>query len=84
MTFVLISKEDDTVSTKMSDKNYVSTSALAKPVQDVIRLIFDIEKMKDQMKEFEIDLNKMPLGKISSNQIKKAFSVLNELSEVYI
>jgi len=36
--------------------------------------------MKNQMKEFEIDLNKMPLGKISSKQIKMAFNILNELN----
>ena len=29
---------------------------------------------------FKIDLNKMPLGKISSNQIKTAYSILSELN----
>lgn len=45
-------------------------------------LIFNTELMEKHMKEFEIDLKQMPLGKISSNQIKKAFSVLIELDNV--
>lgn len=34
------------------------------------------------MKEFEIDLQKLPLGKISIDQISKAYKVLNELQEL--
>lgn len=34
------------------------------------------------MREFEIDLQKMPLGKISKDQILKAYKVLNELQEL--
>ena len=75
--------EDDkeNVKSRMAEKDYVSTSKLHTRIQNIIRLIFDIESMKRQMIEFEIDLNKMPLGKISANQIKQAFSVLNELNE---
>jgi poly [ADP-ribose] polymerase 1 len=64
------------------DSNRENKSKLDKPIQDLIHLIFDIEKMKNAMIEFEIDLNKMPLGKLSSNQLKKAFGVLNELTDV--
>jgi hypothetical protein len=66
------------------DANRLNSSKLDKPIQDLIHLVFDIEKMKSAMIEFEIDLNKMPLGKLSSNQLKKAFGVLNELIEVNI
>ncbi|QQP50787.1 Poly polymerase [Caligus rogercresseyi] len=34
--------------------------------------------MKKTLVEFEIDLNKMPLGKLSRKQIEKAYSILNE------
>ena len=40
-----------------------SKSTLPKPVQDLICMIFDVQKMKEQMLEFELDLEKMPLGK---------------------
>lgn len=66
----------------INDKNFVSKSELAPEIQGIIKLIFDIENMKRQMKEFEIDLNKMPLGKISSNQVKLAFNILNELTKL--
>jgi hypothetical protein len=72
-------ESESEVKSKINDKNFVSKSSLAKPIQSLIQLIFDIETMKQQMKEFEIDLNKMPLGKISSKQIKMAFSILNDL-----
>ncbi|XP_001604917.1 poly [ADP-ribose] polymerase isoform X2 [Nasonia vitripennis] len=54
-------------------------SKLNKPVQDLMRLIFDVESMKRAMLEYEIDMDKMPLGKISKKQIQEAYSVLTEL-----
>ncbi|KYN13833.1 PREDICTED: poly [ADP-ribose] polymerase [Trachymyrmex cornetzi] len=57
-------------------------SNLQKPIQDLIRLIFDVDEMKKVMLEFEIDLDKMPLGKLSKKQIEKAYAVLTELQEV--
>ncbi|CAI9730721.1 [ADP-ribose] polymerase 1-like [Octopus vulgaris] len=59
-----------------------STSTLHKSIQDLICMIFDIESMKRAMMEFEIDLKKMPLGKLSKKQIESAYKVLNELTEL--
>lgn len=57
-------------------------SKLPKPVQDLMRLIFDVNSMKKLMAEFELDTEKMPLGKLSSAQIHKAFAVLSELQQL--
>jgi len=57
-------------------------SNLAKPIQDLMRLIFDVAEMKKVMLEFEIDMDKMPLGKLSKKQIEKAYAVLTELQEI--
>lgn len=57
-------------------------SNLQKPVQDLMRLIFDVAEMKKVMLEFEIDMDKMPLGKLSKKQIEKAYAVLTELQEI--
>lgn len=38
--------------------------------------------MKRQMIEYELDLKKMPLGKLSKKQIEHAYSVLTELQEL--
>lgn len=51
-------------------------------VQDLVKLIFDINAMKKVMLEFELDMEKMPLGKLSQKQIRAAYGVLNELSDL--
>jgi poly [ADP-ribose] polymerase len=57
-------------------------SRLPKPVQDLICMIFDVQKMKEAMLEFELDLEKMPLGKLSKKQLLNACSVLKEISHL--
>ncbi|KAL7291310.1 hypothetical protein TKK_0014913 [Trichogramma kaykai] len=69
---------DDEDTSKLLDSNI--ESKLKKPVQDLMRLIFDVDSMKKAMLEFEIDMDKMPLGKISKKQIQQAYTVLNELA----
>ncbi|RZF40692.1 hypothetical protein LSTR_LSTR007983 [Laodelphax striatellus] len=54
-------------------------SKLSKPVQELLLMLFDMNLMKKAMVEFELDLEKMPLGKISKSQILKAYSVLSKL-----
>ncbi|KAI6661255.1 Poly polymerase 1 [Oopsacas minuta] len=56
-----------------------SKSKLDPAIQSIIRMIFDVQAMKQSLLEMEIDLNKMPLGKLSKNQIKEAYSALKEL-----
>ncbi|XP_057321273.1 poly [ADP-ribose] polymerase-like [Microplitis mediator] len=76
------------IDTEDSDDSKVGTlesnieSKLKKPVQDLIRLIFDVNIMKKVMKEFEIDTEKMPLGKLSKKQLEKAYQVLTELQQL--
>ncbi|XP_006812383.1 poly [ADP-ribose] polymerase 1-like [Saccoglossus kowalevskii] len=59
-----------------------SNSKLHKSIQELIKMIFDIDEMKKTMLEFEIDLKKMPLGKLSKRQIESAYSVLSELQKL--
>ena len=47
--------------------------------QELVTLVFDIERMKSAMLEFEIDLSKMPLGKLSKKQIETAYKILTAL-----
>jgi hypothetical protein len=53
-------------------------SALPMSVQELICLIFDVDRMKRAMLEFELNLDEMPLGKISKKQVTKAYTVLND------
>lgn len=64
------------------DSKAGTNSKLAKEIQDLIRIIFDVDSMKKAMLEFEIDLKKMPLGKLSKKQIQSAYRVLTELQQL--
>lgn len=57
-------------------------SELPLPVQRLIIMLFDVNLMKREMKEFEIDLDKMPLGKLSKKQLIAAYSVLTDIYEL--
>ncbi|EGT41901.1 hypothetical protein CAEBREN_31931 [Caenorhabditis brenneri] len=59
-----------------------SKTLLPKSVKEVVMSIFDVENMKSALKSFEMDINKMPLGRLSRNQINQAFAVLNDVSEL--
>uniref|UniRef100_A0A1A9WQP6 Poly [ADP-ribose] polymerase n=1 Tax=Glossina brevipalpis TaxID=37001 RepID=A0A1A9WQP6_9MUSC len=54
-------------------------SKLPIAVQDIIKLIFDVDNMKRTMMEFDLDMEKMPLGKLSQKQIQSAYKVLTEI-----
>ena len=72
-----------------------TTSKLDPAIQSLVRMIFDVDSMKQTLLEFEvdssacfccscfilviqIDVNKMPLGKLSKKQIENAYKVLTE------
>ncbi|XP_071441476.1 poly [ADP-ribose] polymerase [Hetaerina americana] len=55
---------------------------LPQPIQNLITLIFDVNNMKKTMKEFELDLVKMPLGKLSQKHIQQAYSILTDLQAI--
>ena len=54
-----------------------SKTTLEKPVQDLLTAIFDVNAFRETMIEMELDLSKMPLGKISKAQIKVAYEILS-------
>ncbi|KAM3914167.1 protein mono-ADP-ribosyltransferase PARP3 [Leptodactylus fuscus] len=57
----------------------VRTCSLDKPTQDLVSLIFSTDMFKDAMQTMNLDIKKMPLGKLSKAQIAKGFDVLEEL-----
>ncbi|EGR33273.1 hypothetical protein IMG5_057380 [Ichthyophthirius multifiliis] len=60
------------------DKDAVN-STLPLPLKNLIQLIFDMKMMNNQMKEIGYDCKKMPLGKLSKDNISKAYNMLKEL-----
>uniref|UniRef100_A0AAG5CYC8 Poly [ADP-ribose] polymerase n=2 Tax=Anopheles atroparvus TaxID=41427 RepID=A0AAG5CYC8_ANOAO len=57
-------------------------SKLVPAVQDLVRMLFDVDAMNRVMLEFELDMEKMPLGKLSQRQLSKAMKVLSEISDL--
>ena len=70
--------------TVVEDKDGIvyAASKLDTPTQSLIRLIFDTDMFKDALKTYDIDVKKMPLGKLSRSQIAKGFEILEELEAV--
>jgi len=58
------------------------TKVLDSRVETFINLIFDLKMFEETMKKFKIDTDKAPLGKISTNQINKAYSILSQIQEL--
>lgn len=51
-------------------------------VEKLITLIYDPVAFEATLKKFKIDTTKAPLGKISTNQMNKAYSVLTQIQEL--
>jgi poly [ADP-ribose] polymerase len=71
--------DNDKMQKLLDSANLSIKSSLPNPVQDLVKMIFNVETMKQALLSFEIDLTKMPLGKLSKNQLDKAYKVLSEL-----
>eukprot|EP01080_Neovahlkampfia_damariscottae_P011102 gene11102-3809_t len=74
--------DEDTITQKLivdGKKQKVKASALPKETQNLIELIFSNDMFKNTLKEYDIDVKKMPLGKISQTQIQKGMAVLEEI-----
>lgn len=70
----------DDIEKKITDQNK-HKSELPPAVQDLMKLMFDLDTMKKALLEFELDMEKMPLGKLSQKQLSEALKVLQKLSE---
>ncbi|KAK6755153.1 hypothetical protein RB195_013873 [Necator americanus] len=67
---------------KVSSVTPGSLSKLHPVIKDLMLMIFDMEEMKTQMLGFQLDLDKMPLGRLSRKQITNAYAVLTELQTI--
>lgn len=65
---------------KLSSESKIQ-SKLTQSIQDLVKMLFDVDIMQKVMMEFELDLEKMPLGKLSKKQIQKAYGVLSDLQK---
>jgi predicted DNA-binding WGR domain protein len=71
--------KDPIVETKIESSS--TTQVIDHHVETLINLIFDLKIYTSLMSTYKIDTAKAPLGKISSNQIKKAYGILSQIQE---
>ncbi|XP_061423027.1 protein mono-ADP-ribosyltransferase PARP3 isoform X2 [Lethenteron reissneri] len=62
-------------------KKVIKPCSLPKQTQDLMSLIFSNDMFKDAMKEMNLDVKKMPLGKLSKAQIGRGFDALEAIEE---
>lgn len=60
----------------------LSNSTLSESIYNLIDLIFDLNVIKSAWISFDLDLNKMPLGKISAEQMQNATAALKEIEKL--
>uniref|UniRef100_A0A8D2NYT2 Poly [ADP-ribose] polymerase n=1 Tax=Zosterops lateralis melanops TaxID=1220523 RepID=A0A8D2NYT2_ZOSLA len=63
-------------------KQQVLPCTLDRATQDLVSLIFSSDMFQDTMQTMNIDVKKMPLGKLSKQQIARGFEALEELEAV--
>ncbi|KAJ3105435.1 Poly [ADP-ribose] polymerase 2 [Physocladia obscura] len=56
-------------------------SKLPSPVQDLVKLIFNMDLMEKEMSEIGYDAKKMPLGKLTKRTIQNGYAELQKISE---
>jgi poly [ADP-ribose] polymerase len=64
---------------KKDPQDEFNKSKLSTPVKKLIELIFDINMMNKHMLEIGYDVSRMPLGKLSKDNIMKGYKILQEL-----
>ncbi|KAJ3056683.1 Poly [ADP-ribose] polymerase 2 [Rhizophlyctis rosea] len=75
-------KEEPAADGKGKEPVKIPDSKLAKPVQELVKLIFNLDMMTKQMVEIGYDANKMPLGKLSKANMKKGYDVLKSIADL--
>ncbi|XP_048403741.1 protein mono-ADP-ribosyltransferase PARP3 [Stegostoma tigrinum] len=71
--------KNDTVDGSTAVSKKVKPCTLDKPTQELVSLLFSHDMFKEQMQTMNLDVKKMPLGKLSKQQIAKGFDALDEI-----
>lgn len=66
---------------KKKNKKPKKDSQLDKPVQDLLRFIFDMKQIEQSVVKVGFNVKKLPLGKLSKNTILKGYSVLKDIEK---
>ena len=61
------------------EANTTIATTLTPQVEELVKLLFNVQNMKRAMLVFQLDLEKMPLGKLSVKQLQAAYYALAKL-----
>eukprot|EP01126_Amoeba_proteus_P027976 TRINITY_DN2767_c0_g1_i3.p1 TRINITY_DN2767_c0_g1~~TRINITY_DN2767_c0_g1_i3.p1 ORF type:complete len:739 (-),score=170.05 TRINITY_DN2767_c0_g1_i3:252-2468(-) len=78
----LVDESDEKDPPNLSKEVLQLPSYLDPRVKEVVDLIFDVDMMNRELKDLEVDVRKMPLGKFSQTQLIRGYQVLREIEEV--
>lgn len=76
------SKEEVKTEAKPKETKEAPSSKLDRRLQDLMNLIFDLKNINRTLAEIGYDAKKMPLGKLSQNNIRQGLEVLKEIEAV--
>lgn len=60
----------------------LSSTTLSEPMFKLIQLLFDVVELQSTMIAFDLDMDKMPLGKITGQQMQDALKVLRNIEKL--
>ena len=72
-------KEKEAELKKNEEKD--SGEVLDERVKSLVSFICDIKEMRNAMIEMDIDVKRMPLGRLSAKQISKGYTILSEIEK---
>ncbi|KAJ6129548.1 hypothetical protein N7512_002328 [Penicillium capsulatum] len=75
-------EEEESVKQEPSEEKPGAESTLSKPIQNLMKFIFNPEHFQNAMASMSYDAQKLPLGKLSERTLKRGFSLLKELAEL--
>ncbi|EDQ86760.1 uncharacterized protein MONBRDRAFT_27847 [Monosiga brevicollis MX1] len=61
------------------DNTPAPESKLPAPVKSLMELIFDVQRLTDAVVEMELDIKRMPLGKLTHEQIRAGYQTLKDI-----
>jgi hypothetical protein len=67
---------------KESHEKYQSN--LDEDIKEIVNTIFDFQSTKDFMSELGLELNKLPIGKLTSEKIRRGHQVLSEIQRLLV
>ncbi|KAF4032487.1 Poly(ADP-ribose) polymerase catalytic domain-containing protein [Phytophthora infestans] len=76
-----VAEEEEQMSDVEKEEEEVA-STLHETVQEVLKLICDADLIAREVADMNLDLKRLPLGKLSKTQISRGYALLQQLSEV--